>query len=120
MEKITIYKNKGETIRCNFKIDGAETKDTTVRLCLEFENHPNYFFNGDLQEDGQCVIEIPRLRHLNEKSGKLTVEAIADSVYFKVYEADVEFRDSVEVKMETPKDQESQRTNSSARRDRRC
>lgn len=102
MEKVTVYKNKGETFRCHFKIEGASMKDTVVRLCLEFSENPNYFFYGKLEDSGECVIEIPRLKNLDEKSGRLTVEAIADSVYFKVYEADVEFRNSVEVSMESP------------------
>lgn len=102
MEKLTIYKNKGETFKCHFKIDGAESKDTVVRLCLEFDNNTNMFFYGELKEDGNCTIEIPRLKNLDEKRGKLTVEAIADSIYFKVYEANVELKNSVEVKMEAP------------------
>ena len=90
MEKLTIYKNKGETFKCNFKIEGAEPDDTIIRLCLEFEDNPNYFFYGKLAKNGDCTIEIPRLKHLDEEEGKLTVEAIADSVYFQVYEAEVE------------------------------
>jgi len=60
------------------------------------------FFNGTLNDDGSCVIEIPRLKNVDEKKGKLTVEAIADSIYFKVYEAEVELKNSVEVTMQTP------------------
>jgi hypothetical protein len=63
---------------------------------------PNYFFNGELTKDGECIIQIPRLKNLDSKSGKLTVEAVADSVYFKVYEADVELKNSVEVNMSSP------------------
>jgi hypothetical protein len=99
MEKLTIYKNKGETVKCNFKIEGAEPADTIVRLCLEFKDNPNYFFYGNLAKNGDCVIEIPRLKHLDEEQGILAVEVIADSVYFKVYEAEVEFKNSVEVSM---------------------
>ena len=101
MEKLTIYKNKGETFKCNFKIEGAEPDDTIIRLCLEFEDNPNYFFYGKLAKNGDCTIEIPRLKHLDEEEGKLTVEAIADSVYFQVYEAEVEFKNSVEISMQT-------------------
>jgi hypothetical protein len=44
MNNITIHKNKGEVFKCQFKIDGAEIKDTIVRLCLEFDNNKNMFF----------------------------------------------------------------------------
>lgn len=110
MEKVTIYKNKGETFRCHFKIDGAEIKDTVIRLCMEFQDHPNLFFYGELKEDGECLIEIPRLKNLDEKTARLTVEAIADSVYFRVYEADVDLRNSVEVSMQTPSIKKSHAT----------
>lgn len=108
MNNITIHKNKGEIFKCQFKIDGAEIKDTVVRLCLEFDNNKNMFFYGNLSENGECIIEIPELRELKEKEGKLTVEAIADSVYFKLYEANAEFKNSVEVSMaKMPVTQES-------------
>lgn len=97
MDNITIYKNKGETFKCQFKIDGAEIKDTSVRLCLEFNSNRNMYFNGKLKESGECEIEIPKLKDLEEKNGRLVVEAIADSVYFQLYEANVEFKNSVEV-----------------------
>lgn len=107
MNNIIVHKNKGEVFKCQFKIDGAEIKDTIVRLCLEFDNNKNMFFYGDLHENGECVIEIPELRELKEKEGKLTVEAIADSVYFKLYEANVEFKNSVEVSMDSPTTKQS-------------
>lgn len=66
MEKVTIYKNKGETFKCNFKIEGASAKDTVIRLCLEFSDHPNYFFYGELKSNGECVIQIPRLNNLTQ------------------------------------------------------
>lgn len=103
MEKLTIYKNKGEIFRCNFKIDGASTKDTSVRLCLEFDNNINLFFYGSLDEDGSCVIEIPKLKNMDDRHGRLAVEAIADSIYFKVYEAEVELKNNVEVTMQNVK-----------------
>lgn len=101
MEKVTIYKNKGEVFKCHFDIDGASAKETEIRLCLEFQDSPNYFFYGTLQDNGDCEINIPRLKNLEEKSGKLVIEAIAESIYFKIYEADVEFRNSVEVTMQS-------------------
>lgn len=100
MEKITLYKNKGEIFKCHLNIDGASIKDTSVRLCLEFDNDINLFFKGNLKENGDCVIEIPILKNIDQNKCKLTVEAIADSIFFKVYEVDVELKNSVEVTME--------------------
>jgi len=102
MEKITLYKNKGEIFKCHFNIDGASYKETTIRLCLEFENNINFFFNGQLRENGDCTIEIPKLKNIESNKCKVVVEAVADSMYFKVYEAEAELKNSVEVTMQKP------------------
>lgn len=101
MKKITIHKNKSETFRCQFKAEGVEATDIVVRLCLEFDNNKNMFFYGEVNENGDCSINIPILNEMKSKGGKLTIEAIADSMYFKLYEAEVEIKSSVEIKMET-------------------
>ena len=97
MDKITIYKNKGEVFECQFKIEGASIDETTVRLCLEFSNNKNMFFYGTIQEDGTCNLEIPVLKEIGNQQGKMIIEAIADATYFILYEAEVELKNSVEV-----------------------
>ena len=97
MEKITIHKNKGEVFECQFKIDGTSIDGTEVRLCLEFDNNKNMFFYGTLENNGTCNIDIPILKELANQNGKLFIEAIADSTYFRLYEADVEIKNSVEM-----------------------
>lgn len=99
MEKLVIYKNKGETFQCRFDVDGVDSKEVEVRLCLEFGDNKNLFFYGTISENGQCDIQIPKLSELENKTGKLSVEAIADSTYFKLYECEVSLKNSVEVKM---------------------
>lgn len=103
MEKITIHKNKPEVFKCNFTIEGASTDDVSIRLCLEFNNNVNLFFFGELDSNGECTVEIPKLSDFNkETSGKLVIEAIADSTYFKVYETKIELKNSVELSMKDP------------------
>jgi hypothetical protein len=99
MEKYTLLKNKPETFNCQFNIDGADPNEAVVRLCLEFEDNKNMFFYGELKEDGNCEINIPSLKDIKQNEGKLVIEVIADSTYFRVHEADVELKNSVEVKM---------------------
>lgn len=99
MDKLRLFKNKSEVFRCQFKVEGADPEDTKVRLCLEFDDNKNLFFHGELKEDGSCEIPIPALKDIKKKGCKLTIEAIADSTYFKVYEADVELKTSVDVKL---------------------
>ena len=99
MEKFTIHKNKPELFKCQLDIDGTSSSKTIVRLCLEFANNHNLFFYGKLAEDGKCEIQIPALPDVTAQEGKLCIEAIADSTYFKVYEADVELKNNVVVNM---------------------
>ena len=62
------------------------------------------FFYGSLSPSGECLVEIPKLKEVEAKEGTLTVEAIVDSVYFKLFESPVEIKNPIEVKMvQTPK-----------------
>lgn len=98
-EKTIIHKNKGETFKCHFDVDGVSPENVQVRLCLELNGNKNMFFNGQVQSDGECIIDIPRLAELPNQSGTMVIEAIADSMYFRLFECEVELKNSVEVKM---------------------
>lgn len=99
MEKLVIHKNKSETFKCHFDVEGVALNEVSVRLCLEFSDNKNFFFYGDIDKEGGCVIKIPRLPEIENKNGKMVVEAMADSVYFRLYECEVDLKNSVEVKM---------------------
>lgn len=99
MDNNIIYKNRGETFKCNFDIDGASVDDIAVRLCLEFHDNKNLFFYGSIEPDGDCIVHIPRMSEVEDRSGKMIVEAIVDSTYFRLYECNVELKNSVNVKM---------------------
>ncbi len=73
--------------------------NTQVRLCLEFDHNKNLFFYGKLNKDGSCEISIPKLTELNDRQGRMAVEVIADSVFFRLYECDVELKNAVDIKM---------------------
>ena len=103
-EKLTIQKNKGEIFKCQFTVEGASIEDAVVRLCLEFEDNKNMFFYGSLSPSGECLVEIPKLKDVEAREGTLSVEAIVDSVYFKLFESPVEIKNPIEVTMvQTPK-----------------
>jgi hypothetical protein len=99
MEKLLLYKNKPEVFKCQFRVEGVEPEQTNIRLCLEFEDNKNLFFYGTLEDDGTCDIPIPSLNDIKHDEAKLVIEAIADSTYFKVYEASVKLKNSVGVKL---------------------
>lgn len=99
MGKMTIQKNKGEVFKCHFDVVGVQAEDVKVRLCLEFNDNKNLHFYGKLSENGDCEIQIPRLSDCKSNSGKLVVEAVADTMYFKLYECDFDLKNAVEVRM---------------------
>ena len=72
--------------------------DLIVRLCLELNDNTNLHFYGSVNDEGSCQITIPKL-NVEGKKGDMFIEAIADNVYFKLYEAKVEVKNSVELKM---------------------
>lgn len=94
-----IYKNKGETFKCSFDIDGASSGDIKVRLCLEFNDNKNMFFNGKIDKKGNCVINIPKLSEIEDKQGNLRIEAIIDDTYFNLYESPIELKNSIQMKI---------------------
>jgi len=99
MEKLTLFKNKPETFNCQFSISGADSEEAFVRLCLEFNDNKNMYFNGVLNENGFCSIDIPPINEVDDKKGILYIEAVVDQTYFKVYEAEVDVKNSVEIKL---------------------
>lgn len=98
MDKITIHKNKDEVFKCKLNIEGSS--NAIVRLCLEFEDNKNLFFYGNLNTNGECVVNIPKLKEFETKSGKLFLEAVADDTYFRLYESAFELKNNVEIKVE--------------------
>lgn len=99
MSTNVIYKNRGEVFKCQLEVDGASGGDIQVRLCLEFNDNKNMFFYGQLDSENKAVITIPRLTEIEDKQGKLRIEAIVDDTYFKLYECPVELKNSVQMKI---------------------
>ncbi len=99
MDKVTIYKNKPEAFKCQLTVDGASSDDVSVRMVLEFADNKNLLFYGKMGDNGNCIINIPKLKEIESQSGRLVVEAIADSTHFQLYEAKVELKNSVDIKM---------------------
>lgn len=99
MDQLLIRKNKGESFKCQIDVDGVSMDEVNVRLCLEFDDNKNMFFNGNLEDGGKCMINIPPLNEVKSQKGKLRVEAIADATYFSLYECEFDLKPSVQVKM---------------------
>lgn len=83
------YKDKAENFECKINIEGASLSNATARLVLENEEF-NLVFKGKINNSGQCIIPIKKLKILSENlKGKLQLEVIVDNdTYFIPYQDD--------------------------------
>ena len=86
--KYKIYTDKDQNFKCKLFLEGASLNDTKVRLTLTTQSD-SLVFNGVIDKSGNCTVLIPALqKKLGESTGGLmTLEVIAENVYFKPYES---------------------------------
>lgn len=81
------YTDKEKVFKCNVEVEGASMDDTFVRLILDFDGIC-YLFKGSISDSGKCKVKVPALKNSPKKSGKVTLEVIADSTLFESWEDD--------------------------------
>lgn len=94
MELLT---DKTEVLKCKIDVEGADTSSVIVRLCLDFEDNKNLHFYGELESDGTCTFTIPKLDR-TLATARMSIEAIIDATYFKLYDSQVSLGKSVAVR----------------------
>ena len=99
----TLYSDKKNIFECDIQLEGASLSQAFARVIIEGDDL-NLVFNGTITKDGNCKIEMPKLKIL-EGSGNMKLEVIADDMYFNPWESDYELKKSksitVEVKQPT-------------------
>jgi len=92
-----LYADKSETFSCEIELEGANLKDTEVRLVIESDNW-NLMFPGEIDRNGKVSIPIKKLNILEEGTrGKIRMEVIAEGTVFKPWEDDFEIKLSKKV-----------------------
>lgn len=78
------YTDKNEIFECNLNLEGAELSKSKARLLLESNNH-NLLFYGDIDNNGKCTINVPKLKNLLNENDKGTIklEIIAEDTFFE-------------------------------------
>lgn len=99
MSKLNFFKDKGGNFKCQVLIEGANIDESFVRLCLEFDNNINLYFNGKIGRDGMASIPVPALKFIDSSNGKATVEVVAEGTYFQAYERKFEVTTKLSVKV---------------------
>ena len=101
----TLYSDKNNIFECDIQLEGASLSQAFARVIVEGDNL-NLVFNGNITNDGNCRIEMPKLNMLKE-GGEMKLEVIADDMYFNPWNSDFELKKSksVTVEVKQPSDQ---------------
>jgi hypothetical protein len=96
-EYYKVFNDKAETFSCEIELEGANLKDTQVRLVLESDNW-NLMFPGEIDRNGKVTIPIRKLNILEEGlKGTIKMEVIAEGTVFIPWEDDFEVKMSKKV-----------------------
>ena len=101
----TLYSDKNNIFECDIQLEGASLSQAFARVIVEGDDL-NLVFNGNINNDGNCRIEMPKLNMLKE-GGEMKLEVIADDMYFNPWNSDFELKKSksVTVEVKQPSDQ---------------
>lgn len=87
----SIVLDQQKNFECQIKLEGASLSNSKARLLMETDGL-NLIFNGKIDNNGKVSIPINKLKNvLNENQrGTITLEVIADDVYFTPWNSDFE------------------------------
>jgi hypothetical protein len=87
-KRYKLYKDKSEVFSCDIEVEGANIKDSQVRIVVE-SNEWSLLFNGNIDDNGKVNIPIKKLSLLEEgDTGKIRMEVIADGTIFVPWDDD--------------------------------
>ena len=80
----SIFLDQPKNFECKIQLEGASLASSKARLVLETQDGLNFIFKGSISNDGKVTIPIKKLKNIlsEEQKGDLTLEVIADDVYF--------------------------------------
>jgi uncharacterized protein (DUF2267 family) len=87
-----VYLDQPKTFECSIQLEGASISNSKARLIMETKEGLNFIFNGKISDNGKVSIPVTKLKNIikEEQKGKLTLEVIADDVYFSPWSSDFE------------------------------
>ena len=100
----TLYSDKTNLFECDIQLEGASLNDASARLIVESDG-TNLLYNGEIDSQGNCKINIPKLKNIIKENGNIKLEVIADDMYFNPWNSEFDLKASkkltVEVKQQT-------------------
>ena len=95
----TLYSDKQNIFEFDIQLEGASLTDAFARLIIE-SNNLNLMYNGTITEDGNCRIDMPKLKGMVKEGGNLRLEVIADDMYFNPWESEYDLKTAKKVTVE--------------------
>ena len=98
MNNLVLFSDSKENIKYNLTVEGCNIENTSTKLCLEFNDGYNLYFNGKIDNQGNCVVTVDALKEF-DGNGKAKIEVIAENTYFVLHEMPFEVKKKVNVKI---------------------
>lgn len=97
----TLYTDKSEDFKCKIDVEGSDLSKTKARLVIESSNF-TLMFEGKIDNDGDCVIPIKKLKGVLSESdkGNMRLEVIADDTFFSPWEGEYVVKTNKKVTVE--------------------
>lgn len=84
---LKLHKDKRNTFECKIKIEGAKLENANTRLVLSGVQM-DYSFKGKVDSMGNCFVELPPLKILENSEGTATLEVFVDGGFFQPFETE--------------------------------
>jgi|TARA_R110000803_G_scaffold206347_1_gene273561 hypothetical protein len=95
----TLYSDKQNIFECDIQLEGASLTEAFARLIIESKN-VNLLYEGTITSDGNCRIDMPKLKGIIKEGGNLRLEVIADDMYFNPWESQYDLKAAKTVTVE--------------------
>ena len=100
----TLYSDKNNIFECDIQLEGASLSQAFARVIVESKDL-NLIFNGEIDSNGNCRINLPKLNVLKE-GGEMKLEVIADDMYFNPWNSPYELKKSKSITVEVKQPQD--------------
>ena len=84
-----LYTDKQETFECDLFLEGADLKNSSVRILVETKDL-TLLFPGEINKDGNCKVPIKKLKGLLDENttGDIKLEVIAEDTLIEPWQSD--------------------------------
>jgi len=96
-----LYTDKQETFECDLFLEGADLKNSSVRILVETKDL-TLLFPGEINKDGNCKVPIKKLKGLlgEDTTGNIKLEVIAEDTLIEPWQSDFVVSTSKKVTVE--------------------